>query len=220
MRRQSLKNLVDSTSDPSFAVDGSGHIVAWNSAAEKYFAVTATDALGQSCSRIVQGTDECGAVCGVHCSTMQAMRQQRLIGSFDLMIQTPTGKKWCNIATLRADLDNSDLPCAVHVVREIEFRKRIELLMHDFVRSQLGLSAAKLKDLATLKRSSLLDSGLSAREQEVLKLIAKGAKTKSVALQLGISPSTVNNHVQHVLGKLGASNRLDAIRRAERSGLI
>jgi len=220
MRLQRLKALVNSTSDPSFAVDGSGLISAWNGAAEKYFAVVESAVLGQPCYRIVQGTDECGVVCGPHCSIMQAMRQQRLVGNFDLMVQTPVGNKWCNVAVLRADVGNSEERHALHVVREIDFRKRIELLMHDFIGNQLGLPPAKLKELASLKRSSLRDAGLSAREQEILKLIAKGVTTKSVALQLGISPSTVNNHIQHVLNKLGASNRLDAIRRAERSGLV
>ena len=54
MLLRELKELVDSTADASFAVDGAGAIVAWNGAAEAMFGVSASDALGQSCGSIVQ----------------------------------------------------------------------------------------------------------------------------------------------------------------------
>jgi DNA-binding NarL/FixJ family response regulator len=53
-----------------------------------------------------------------------------------------------------------------------------------------------------------------------LKLLAKGRATEAIAKQLHISRTTVNNHVQHILNKLNAHTRLEAIRRAEHAGLI
>ena len=44
--------------------------------------------------------------------------------------------------------------------------------------------------------------------------------TTTVAEQLHISRTTVNNHVQHILRKLDSHTRLEAIRRAEHAGLI
>jgi DNA-binding NarL/FixJ family response regulator len=55
---------------------------------------------------------------------------------------------------------------------------------------------------------------------EVLRLLAKGETTESIADQLSISRTTVNNHIQHILHKLNAHTRLEAIRRAEHAGLI
>lgn len=61
---------------------------------------------------------------------------------------------------------------------------------------------------------------LTAREREVLRLVATGATNSAVALQLDISPHTVRSHVQNVLAKLGAENRLAATAMARRAGLL
>jgi DNA-binding CsgD family transcriptional regulator len=61
---------------------------------------------------------------------------------------------------------------------------------------------------------------LSAREIEVLELLAQGLPNKSIAVRLGISDQTVKFHVASICGKLGAANRTDAARRALRRGVI
>ena len=61
---------------------------------------------------------------------------------------------------------------------------------------------------------------LTARELEVLELLAQGLPNKSIALRLGISDQTVKFHVASICGKLGAANRTDAARRALRQGMI
>ena len=61
---------------------------------------------------------------------------------------------------------------------------------------------------------------LTAREQEVLAHVAQGMSNKAIAEALGISDQTVKFHVVAVIGKLGASNRTDAVRRAIRRGLV
>jgi DNA-binding NarL/FixJ family response regulator len=61
---------------------------------------------------------------------------------------------------------------------------------------------------------------LTARERQVLDLLAEGLPNKSIAARLGISDQTVKFHVASVAGKLGAANRTDAVRLAVRRGLI
>ena len=61
---------------------------------------------------------------------------------------------------------------------------------------------------------------LTARELDVLALVAAGLSNKSIAERLGISDQTVKFHVAAICGKLGAANRTDAARRALRRGLI
>ncbi|HVR88179.1 MAG TPA: response regulator transcription factor [Candidatus Limnocylindria bacterium] len=61
---------------------------------------------------------------------------------------------------------------------------------------------------------------LTARELEVLQLLAEGASTAQASDRLGISSATLRAHVQAILRKLGAHSRLEAVAEAARSGLI
>jgi DNA-binding NarL/FixJ family response regulator len=61
---------------------------------------------------------------------------------------------------------------------------------------------------------------LTAREIQVLELLAEGLSNKAIAARLGISDQTVKFHVASLSGKLSAANRTDAVRRAVRRGLI
>ena len=65
-----------------------------------------------------------------------------------------------------------------------------------------------------------LPEPLTTRELQVLALLAEGLPNKQIAAELGISDQTVKFHVAAIIGKLGASNRTDAVRRAVRRGLI
>jgi DNA-binding NarL/FixJ family response regulator len=61
---------------------------------------------------------------------------------------------------------------------------------------------------------------LTAREEEIVKLIAEGHSTKEIAATLVISPKTVDRHRANVLQKLGLRDRLDLTRFAIRAGLV
>src|SRR5947208_8076859 len=61
---------------------------------------------------------------------------------------------------------------------------------------------------------------LTARELEVLRLLASGTSTTAAAESLGISTATLRAHVQAVLRKLGAHSRLEAVAEAARLGLV
>jgi DNA-binding NarL/FixJ family response regulator len=77
--------------------------------------------------------------------------------------------------------------------------------------------ASKL--LQRVHRGSDADA-LSAREQEVLELLAQGQQNKEIAAQLFISERTVKFHVSAVLRKLGAGNRTEAVALAAQRGLV
>jgi DNA-binding NarL/FixJ family response regulator len=62
--------------------------------------------------------------------------------------------------------------------------------------------------------------GLTARETEVLSLLAEGLPNKGIAARLGISEHTAKFHVNAILSKLGAESRAAAIVRAARLGLV
>jgi DNA-binding NarL/FixJ family response regulator len=63
-------------------------------------------------------------------------------------------------------------------------------------------------------------AALSAREREVLRLVAGGYATKRIAHKLGITERTVKFHVTSILNKLGADNRPQAVALAAQRGLL
>ncbi|MCB2187172.1 MAG: LuxR C-terminal-related transcriptional regulator [Deltaproteobacteria bacterium] len=78
--------------------------------------------------------------------------------------------------------------------------------------SRLSLGEAPFQgDLAT---------PLSARELEVLRLLAQGLKKPQIATVLTLSPHTVKRHVDHIFSKLGVSDRAQAAVWAARQGLV
>jgi two-component system NarL family response regulator len=67
---------------------------------------------------------------------------------------------------------------------------------------------------------SLPRTGMSSREVEVLQLVAAGMRNKEIAHQLGVTEATVNAHIKHILEKLNASDRTQAVTTALRRGII
>jgi PAS domain S-box-containing protein len=131
MRLREIKSLVDSTSDSAFAVDSNSLIVAWNQASEKLFGLQASDVVGKSCGTIIQGMDECGLVCSRDCTVQQSVRHHHPVSNFDLHVQTPQGRKWCNISVLIASESGKSTPYSIHVVRQIDTRKKLEVLVRE-----------------------------------------------------------------------------------------
>jgi len=61
---------------------------------------------------------------------------------------------------------------------------------------------------------------LTAREQQILQLLAEGLAATAISRRLYISLATVRNHTQHILAKLGMHSKLEAVVYAYRRGLI
>jgi DNA-binding NarL/FixJ family response regulator len=62
-------------------------------------------------------------------------------------------------------------------------------------------------------------AGLTAREQEVLALLAEGLQDKEISHRLVISERTVHHHVSAILSKIGVTSRSAAAREAARMGI-
>lgn len=74
--------------------------------------------------------------------------------------------------------------------------------------------------LATPRVVSDVEVPLTQRESEVLRQLANGLTNKEIALALGISYETVKEHVQHILRKIGVTDRTQAAVWAVRKGLV
>ena len=61
---------------------------------------------------------------------------------------------------------------------------------------------------------------MTPRERQVLELLGEGLSNRRIAERLGISEHTVKFHLASVFGKLGATTRAEAVRRAFRRGML
>jgi len=82
-----------------------------------------------------------------------------------------------------------------------------------------GLSSNLVRQPIGARGASGVEA-LTSRERDVVRLVALGLSNKAIALELGISPRTVEGHLNHVFDKVGATSRSALVRLAMVNGLI
>jgi DNA-binding NarL/FixJ family response regulator len=75
-------------------------------------------------------------------------------------------------------------------------------------------------EIAARLANHMSDEALTAREIEILQEVAEGNRNRDIAEKLFISEGTVKVHIQHIMEKLGANDRTQAITIAVRRGII
>ena len=193
-----LDQALARTGDGVFAITGDGRITLWNRAAEKIMGYTAREVLGRSCCELFVGRDDNGnRLCYKGCHVMALVRLGDPVQSFDMQTRTKAGRPvWLNVSTIVTSPNGDGGPITMHLFRDITATKEL-----------LNL----LKERCAPPVAPVDEVNLTRRELEVLKLLAIGENTKAAAERLHVSPATVRNHVQSILTKLGAHNRLQAV---------
>jgi len=101
-----------------------------------------------------------------------------------------------------------------------ELRKSILLVHQGMSVLSSQVTRQVLKAAVMADHGKLAESRLSTREMEVLDCLVKGRTTSQIAGELFISNNTVKTHVRHILEKLEASNRAEAVSKAIQLGFI
>ena len=114
---------------------------------------------------------------------------------------------------------------AGYVLKDVSQRELISAVqnvLHGESILNQELMARLLQRLAreTPGQEDLPPGRLSPREREVLELLTKGQTNREIARKLTVSVSTVKIHVEHILAKLGVSDRTQAAVRAIETGLV
>lgn len=193
------------TGDPAFAVNRSGVIVLWNSAAEHMFGYPSSTVMGCHCWKLLSGRDTFG---NQYCCERCPLREM----AFD---HHPVSTSQIYFKTAREGRKLYDLNCLVFFNGSSD-----GLLLHTCrlqTAEQVNAIAINAKTIPLFINSR---GALTSREREVLTLLADGNNTHEIAYVMCISERTVHNHVQHTLNKLRVHNRLEAVVKGRRLGLV
>jgi PAS domain S-box-containing protein len=195
----SLDQALGRAGDGAFVITADGRILLWNRAAEKILGYTAREALGRACCELFVGRDDSGnRLCYKGCHVMTLVKMGDPVQNFDMQTRTKTGRPiWVNVSILVTP-NGSGGPLTVHLFRDVTATKELLNLVNERFSAQPAAPSESNGDL-------------TRRELEILRFVAAGENTKAVADRLHVSPATVRNHVQNILGKLSVHSRLQAV---------
>jgi DNA-binding CsgD family transcriptional regulator len=178
-------------------VDAKDRVVSWSPAAEALFGHASAAALGRRLQDLLDGRDVFGnRVCHDACWLRDAVGAGEAVRRYELDTRHAEGKR------LRVIVDVQ--PAAQGWTYRFLPDRRADRL-------PAPVPAAP-EPAATFV--------LTQRERDVLRLLAAGRDTAEMAVRMGISATTVRNHIQHLLEKLGAHTRLQAVSVARHHGLL
>ena len=229
-----MKRIIDMlarTADGAMLADESGTVVLWNKAAEKLLGFRAENVLGRPCHEVMRGETLSGhAFCSPSCAVGHRLGCGSAVRNFDIRTRTKSGKViWLNVSSLPVPSRKPGGFLFAHLFRDITKQKKVLGLAEELYAMLAPPGSHPLPDPATSRRRSA-DSQpaavpeiphtlpLGKREREILRWLATGMNGKEIAETLCISPVTVRNHIQHILEKLGAHSRLQALAIAFRPG--
>jgi len=153
----------------------------------------------------------------------QARRLRPDVALIDLLLSGESGAELCE--ELHATLPDTRI-LLISGVGSISPAVARRAGASGFVSKELGagdiVKAVRMVALGmeVFGRSEERPGPLSGREREVVVLIAAGATNREIAQRLYLSPHTVKEHTSAIYRKLGVRNRAEAVKRAQRLGII
>ncbi len=204
------------TADGVFAVDPGGRVVLWNKAATRVLGFEVNEALGRRCCDVLSGFDVSGnLLCYPGCQVMVLSARQQPIHHFDMRTRRKDGQEiWINISTIVVPADGEQPGGTVHLFREITQPRHPPGRTRPAPVGGGAPARERVTDAGVATRvapgKNPVES-LTSREREILRLMAGGQTSSAIARKLGISHTTVRNHIQHILTKLGVHSRLEAV---------
>ncbi len=212
----SLAELLYHTVDGVFAIDAKQRITFWNHGCSQLFGLPAEQVVGRPCHEVVKGEGPPGhPICMQGCPMGRLNMGENAPKTFALLVR---------------DGNEKELRLSVSVVLVPTGPKDSWTCVH-LLHSEAALNVIEVMDYPRQKRWPAYGAGgprrggaaafaLTAREQEVLELLAEGLATPMIAELLDIQLVTVRNHIQHIQEKLGVHSQAETVAYAYRHNLV
>ena len=201
MLERELRDCLDAAADAALVISRHGRIAYANPAAQLLFGSAPQALAGASCAHLLQGAHPgSGKVCAEPCPILQQALNGNPIPAFDFEAHTASGLRWLNVSTLTLRLANGFV--CLHLFRDVDHQMHIQRAAH-----QLAATVENTSRPAPFPT-------LTDQEQRILELLALGHSTRQMADSLAISPTTVRNHLQHIMRKLNVHSRIEAVLRS------
>ena len=215
----SLDGLFGGTGDSVAVIDGDLRVIYWNEASRELFGYSSEEAVGKTCHDLLGGFDERGGLlCGPECSLLNCAKRGERLHNFNMLARRKDGRPvWLDVSTIYIANVGEHRNVVVHLFRSIDNLKRTQWMIDEMI--SLAVKEAPAAPL-TPELAESLTPELTPREREVLKLLSRGLAAKAIAHELTITENTARNHIQSVIGKLGAHSQLEAVLYAQRRRLI
>ena len=198
-------------------------IVFWNQGAQRILGFAPEEVIGRRCYEVVAGLVPGGftPACLEGCPSIRSLRAGTVPHAITMEMRCASGeRKAVSLTPMVVAGAEEDAPLLVHLFddgSEAEGSDRAA----DGVRSGLRQEGAEIvSDHPVATPGPTGTMPLTARELEVLRLVALGRETQQIADELGISLHTVRNHVRHFRRKLNATTKLQAVLTAMRIGIL
>lgn len=207
-RAAELMNTLGATADGMVAVAPGGRILTWNEGAATLLGFSSEEVVGRTCFEVFGWLDRCGnPICSAFCPHCRASDTDEIVQTRDVIARAKSGRTvWLSVSTLVPPPELRGDCRLIHLFREVGLPPELERL----VAERLQPESAGAAELAIAPETIAALGRLTPREREVLQLIADGADTKEIAQRLTLSLTTVRNHVQNILSKLGVHTKLEA----------
>jgi len=221
-----MKRLFQSlsrTSDGAFVIDGRHRIIFWNQAAEQILGFRPEEVSGLQCYEVLGGRDEQGrTLCQRFCLVAIQAEKGEVLPNHDAFVRTRSGEgRWLNVSAFAyASADIGTGQAIVHLFRDVTDQKNYQRFADSILEASTHLRKNGGLHGPAVAHLEAQGEGLTAREQQVLGLMAQGLGTGEMAGSMTISPATVRNHVQNILSKFGVHSRAEAIAYAYQHGLL
>ncbi|RMH35857.1 MAG: PAS domain-containing protein [Nitrospirae bacterium] len=221
-RRASMKPIVSmlaKTAEGAILTNPEGKVVFWNKAAERLLGFRASEVIGRACHDVLRGiTPDGKPFCSPSCAVLTSLVRGKAVQHFEIQTTTASGTPiWLSVGSLCLPTRQGNC-YMIHLFHDITNQAKVKRLAR-VLYATVCRTAPSPDDTppSPSEWSPPTTQLLSPREQEILACLKKGMTTRAIADHLCISPVTVRNHVQHILQKLGAHSRLEALALASSS---